>query len=95
LLELLQHRPGLNTGAILEHWRGREEARHLNKLAHWKPLAENLDLAAELHGLLEQIAQQATARRIGQLLDNEHQRPLDDDEKQELKNLLLARGPGP
>ncbi|NNG11767.1 MAG: DNA primase [Halobacteria archaeon] len=95
LLELLQRRPGLNTGAILEHWRGREEARHLNKLAHWKPLAENLDLAAELGGLLEQIAQQATARRIDQLLDNEHQRPLDDDEKQELKNLLLARGPGP
>ncbi|MDH3527500.1 MAG: DNA primase [Gammaproteobacteria bacterium] len=94
LLELLQHRPGLNTGAILEHWRGKEEARHLNKLAHWKPLAEDLDLAAELRGLLEQIAQQMTERRISQLLENEHQRPLDDEEKHELKKLLMARRAG-
>ncbi len=95
LVELLQRRPGLNTGAILEHWRGREEARHLNKLANWKPLVENLDLAAELNGLFAQVAQQVTERRISQLLENEHQRPLDDEEKQELKKLLLARAAGP
>ncbi|MDH3561132.1 MAG: DNA primase [Gammaproteobacteria bacterium] len=95
LLELLQRQPGLNTGAILEHWRGRDEARHLEKLAHWNPLAEDLDLAAELNGLLGQISRQVTERRISQLLENEQQKTLDDKEKQELKELLQARGSVP
>jgi DNA primase len=95
LVELLHRQPGLNTGAILEHWRGREEARHLNKLAHWTPLAEDLDLAAELHGLLGQITRLEAERRISQLLGYEHERPLNNVEKQELKSLLMARGAGP
>jgi DNA primase len=88
LLELLQRQPGLNTGAILEHWRGREEARHLNKLARWSPLRENLDLAAELRGHLHQISRQLDEMRIRQLLDERRQTTLNEYEKQELKELL-------
>jgi DNA primase len=91
LLELLQRQPGLNTGAILEHWRGREEARYLHKLAQWTPLTEKLDLAAEVCGHLNQIAHQVTERRIGELLHEERHRTLNDKEKQELKALLQSR----
>jgi DNA primase len=91
LLDLLQRQPGLKAGAILEHWRGRGEARHLHKLAQWTPLTDNLDLAAEFRGHLTQIAHQATEQRINDLLHEERHRPLNDMEKQELKKLLQAR----
>ena len=96
LFDLLQRQPGLNTGAILEHWRGREEARHLNKLARWTPLRANLDLAAELHGHLHQISRQLDEMRIRQLLDGQRRTTLNEYEKQELKELLQKnRAPGP
>jgi len=91
LLELLRRQPGLNTGAVLEHWRGREEARYLHKLAQWTPLTEKLDLAAEIRGHLSQIEHQAAEKRIGVLLHEERLRTLNDKEKQELKELLQSR----
>lgn len=93
LLDLLQRQPQLKTGAVLEHWRGREEARHLNKLAQWAPLLEDLNLAAELRGHLDQIVQLLTERRIRQLLDEESHISLDHIKKQELKELLQTRHP--
>ena len=93
LFELIQRQPELKTGAILEHWRGHDEARHLSKLAQWTPLLDNLDLAAELRGHLQQICQQLTEARIRQLLDEERHNRLNDDEKQELKSLLQNRPP--
>jgi len=94
LLDLLRRQPGLNTGAILEHWRDREDARHLNKLAQWTPLTEKLDLVAEIRGHLTLIAQQATERRIQELLQEGHRRLLNDMEKQELKELFQSRHRG-
>jgi DNA primase len=91
LLDLLQRQPGLNTGAILEHWRGREENRYLHKLAQWTPLTEKLDLAAEIRGHLTLIAHQATEKRINELLQEERKRSLNDLEKQELKELFQSR----
>ena len=91
LFELLQRQPGLKTGAILEHWRGREESRHLHKLAQWTPLTEKLDLEAEILGHLSQIAHQVTEKRISALLHEERHRTLNDEEKQELKALLQSR----
>jgi DNA primase len=91
LLELLRRQPSLNAGAILEHWRGREEARHLHKLAQWTPMADDLNLAAEFCGYLTQITHQATEQRIRELLSEGRHRSLNETEKQELKNLLQAR----
>jgi DNA primase len=93
LLELLQRQPGLNTGAVLEHWRGREESRYLHKLAQWTPLTENLDLAAEVRGHLNRITHRITEMRIGELLDAERHRTLNEVEKQELKALFQSRTP--
>ena len=91
LFDLLRRQPELNTGAILEHWRGREESRHLHKLAQWTPLTDKLDLEAEIRGHVSQIARQVTEKRISALLQEEHHRPLNNKEKQELKALLQSR----
>lgn len=93
LFELLKQQPGLNAGSILEHWRGRDEARHLGRLARWSPLADELDLAAELNGHLAQVARLLAEQRIGQLLEAEAKHHLNGSEKQELKELLQRRQP--
>jgi DNA primase len=94
LLEVLWQQPGLNTGALLERWRDRAEGRHLEKLAQWQPLVEDLDLAAELHGHIDRIQQQLREARITALLAAGRERSLDNEEKQELKELLQARATG-
>ena len=93
LFELLKRQPNLNAGSILEHWRGRDEARHLGRLARWSPLADELDLAAELNGHLAQVARLLAEQRIGLLLEAEAKRHLNNVEKQELKELLQRRQP--
>mgnify|MGYP001827266559 FL=1 len=94
LLELLWRQPELNTGALLEHWRDREESPHLQKLAQWQPLIEDLDLAAEFRGHIDRIQQLLVESRIGALLEIEQERLLNQEEKQELKGLLQARMAG-
>ena len=94
LLEVLWQQPGLNTGALLERWRDRAEGRHLEKLAQWQPLIEDLDLAAEFHGHIDRIQQQLREARITALLAAGRERSLDNQEKQELKELLQARAAG-
>ena len=94
LLELLWQQPKLNTGALLEHWRGRDEGRHLEKLAQWRPLIEDLDLAAEFRGHIDRIQQLLAETRISTLLDIERERLLNNEEKQELKSLLQLPGTG-
>lgn len=91
LVRLIQQQPELNTGAILEHWRGRDEARHLHKLAQWEPLSGSMDLATELHGIIEQIKQQLTDIRINYLSSKERESHLDSAEKQEYVELLAKR----
>ena len=94
LLEVLWQQPGLNTGALLERWRDRAEGRHLEKLAQWQPLVEDLDLAAEFHGHIDRIQQQLREARITALLAAGRERSLDNEEKQQLKKLLQARAAG-
>ena len=64
IVTLLHQQPELNTGAILEHWRDREEAQHLYKLAEWSPQYEGLELLPELHGCLKQLHRQHIDNKI-------------------------------
>ena len=96
IVTLLHQQPGLNTGAILEHWRDREEAPHLNKLAEWSPSHEGLELLPELHGCLKQLRRQHIDNKINYLNTLSRQRALDSSELDEYKSLQLllkeARG---
>jgi DNA primase len=89
VLELLQQQPELSTGALLEHWRGREEDRYLYQLARWAPPLENLDLLADLQGHLNEIQRQYIEKRIGFLNTEQGHRQLSSAEKQEYGELLI------
>ncbi len=89
VLDLLQQHPGLSTGAVLEHWREREESRFLSKLAHWNPPLDDLELVADLRGHLNEIQRQYIENRIDFLGAEQSQRPLSSAEKQEYGELLL------
>jgi len=69
LLELLQGTPQLSTAALLEHWRGREEERHLFTLAQRELLlnAEQDDLEKEFLGALLGLEQQMRRQRQQEL----------------------------
>jgi DNA primase len=83
LLELLQRKPLASTGAILEHWRDRDEARHLAKLAHWTPVSEELDLLPDLRHHLQRIYRQQLEQKITLLNKKEEKQPLSEDERRE------------
>jgi DNA primase len=83
LLELLQRQPLTSTGAILEHWRGREETRHLAKLASWTPVSEDLDLLPDLRHHLQRIYRQHLEQRIEILNKKEVNHRLSEDERRE------------
>jgi DNA primase len=83
LIELLQQQPLATTGAILEHWRGREEARHMAKLARWTPVSEDLDLLPDLQRHLQRIYRQHLEQRIAILNKKETNQVLSEDERRE------------
>jgi len=69
MLELLSGRPELTTAALLEHWRGRVEERHLFALAQKELLldAEQDDLENEFVGALRGLKQQMLKQRYQEL----------------------------
>ncbi|MGB5259143.1 MAG: DNA primase [Gammaproteobacteria bacterium] len=89
LLAQLQQHPGLNTGAILEHWRDREEGRFLHRLAEWSPGVETPELLPDLRGCLNEIQRQFIDLRINYLSEEERHRRLSDAERREYGNLLV------
>ncbi|MEN8206711.1 MAG: DNA primase [Pseudomonadota bacterium] len=89
IIELLQQQPGLNTASLLEHWRDREDGRNLTRLACWTPPLDDLELAADLQGNLNEIERQHIENRINFLDSEQKQRPLSAIEKQEYGKLLL------
>ena len=89
LLAMLREHPGLNTAAVLEHWRGREEGRFLHRLAAWTPGVEAPDLLPDLRGHLNEIQRQFIDMRINFLSEQEKQRRLSESERREYGNLLV------
>jgi len=88
LLDLLGKQPELNTAAILEHWRGREESRYLSRLASWTPELENPDLVHDLQGLITDIQRQHIEKRLEFLNQEQSRRKLSETEVREYGELL-------
>ncbi len=89
LLELLQTSPELNTAALLERWRDREEGRYLARLTQWKPPFEDQEsLEAEFQGAVARLEQQCTELRTEELLQRARSGVLGEKEKSELQRLL-------
>jgi DNA primase len=93
MLELLSHRPQLTTGGLLEHFRGTEAGRHLERLAQGDELlAPGADLAREFRDSLQRIASKAREERFRELQDLARQRELTPAETHEYGELCARIG---
>ena len=93
LIALIRERPGLTTGALLEHFIDREEAPALQKLAVQTLPGDPQLWRREWGDALAQLDQQTLRQRLGELQALQGEGGLSDDDKQELLALMqmLAR----
>ncbi len=91
LLELVEQRPDISTGALLEHFDGREEQVALNKLAAQSLPGDTASWTQELHDAVAQLERQLLQQRLEELQAKQRAQGLDDTDKYELRELLKAR----
>ncbi|WP_374247859.1 DNA primase [Thermomonas sp.] len=89
LVLLVRERPDIATGALLEHFEGRDELAALQKLAVLDLPGEEPDLRAEFLDAITQLERQVLQQRIEVLQQRFSE--LDAAEKRELLELLQAR----
>ncbi len=89
MLDLLRQRPHLSTAALLEHWRGSEQGKHLFALAQRDMLlsAEQDDLEREFSDTLARLTQVLRQQRLREL-GQKDLRELTEEEKIEWNQLL-------
>ena len=90
-IEICEKRPNLNTGSLLEYWRGQPEERHLAKLVGASLLADNHDLDQEFDDSIEALRRQANRQHCDELQQKLAESGLSALEKQELRQLLKQR----
>jgi DNA primase len=89
LISLVRARPDITTGALLEHFEGREEANALQKLAVHVLPGEAEQWKAVFLGAMDQLERQTLQQRREEL--QTRIATLTQDEKDELRALLQAR----
>ncbi|MFN3703799.1 DNA primase [Thermomonas sp.] len=90
LVLLVRERPDLTTGALLEHFEGRDELPALQKLAVLDLPGEEKYLRAEFVDAIGQLEKQVQQQRIEELQQLQREGRLDETDKQELRELLQA-----
>jgi DNA primase len=92
LLDFCRERAAITTGALLEHFAAREEAKPLQKLAMAEEfLGDDQAALVEFRGALIQLERQTRQQRLDDLLRQQAEQGLSSDEKDELRELLAAR----
>ena len=95
LLDAARSREDMTTAMLLEHFRDREEADALHKLALVEHAEGKLDLTAEFDDALVQLRRHAVTQRITDLTAAQASGTLDDAGKQELRELLASKVTAP
>jgi DNA primase len=91
LIAMARARPGIGTGAILEHFAGREEEAALQKLALVELPGDGSAWAEEFLDTLQQLDRQTRQQLIDELNDKLKAGALSQHESVELRELLGAR----
>ena len=91
LIGLCRTRTSLTTGALLEHFGEREEAKSLQKLAIVDFPGGESEARAEFVDAIAQLERQTTQQRLDDLSRKQAEGPLADEEKQELRALLAGK----
>ena len=90
LIALVSVRPDITTGALLEHFEGREEGAALQKLATHSLPGDPAIWRAEFADAIAQLNRQTLQQRIDELQDKQRGPGLDDADKAELRELLQS-----
>ncbi|WP_101926057.1 MULTISPECIES: DNA primase [Luteimonas] len=91
LIAVVSMRPDINSGMLLAHFDGREEAAALQKLAGQSLPGDEAIWQEELLDNIAQLNRQAEHQRIDELLGEQREGTLDALGKQELRDLLARR----
>ncbi len=91
LLTLIEQRPDISTGALLQHFEGREEQSALHTLAAQTLPGDEAMWTLELHDAVTQLEKQLLQQRLEELTAKQRQQGLDDTDRYELRELLKAR----
>ena len=94
LVEFLQSNPHLKCGSIIEHWKHREEVRHLVKLASQPVMIPDEGLEREFSDIIAKIVSSGHEQTLEGLLAKSRIRELSDDEKVLLQEVLANLGGG-
>jgi DNA primase len=91
LISLARARPGISTGALLEHFAGREEEAALHKLAMVELPGDGSSWAEEFLDALGQLDKQTRLQRIEELQQKPQRSAHENDELRELLGALATR----
>ena len=92
LITIWQQEPGLGHAALIERFRGQDEARQLQKLLTWSsPRLQDPRQAFE--DALNWVCRKTQSTRIQELIEKERETGLQEEEKQELRDLLHLKTP--
>ena len=91
LVMLVHARPDITTGGVLEHFADREEINALQKLASQDMPGEAALWQDEFADAMAQLNKQTLHQRIDELQAKQREIGLDDDDKVELRALLLKK----
>lgn len=91
LVALVHARPDITTGGVLEHFADREEIVALQKLASQDMPGETALWQNEFADAMGQLEKQMLHQRIDELQAKQREVGLDDDDKVELRALLLTK----
>ncbi|MDH5182853.1 MAG: DNA primase [Gammaproteobacteria bacterium] len=91
MVEMVQANPNINLAVLLEHWRGTEHEKALQKLVVEELLLDAEQLKNDFLGALQRLDQQRVAVRQEALLEKSRYGELSQEEKQELNRLLSGQ----
>jgi DNA primase len=88
LLALLNERPGISSGGILERFRGEPEESQVSALSAWDTLVPQDGAEAEFSDALKQFCKKRRDERLETLFSKEAQGGLSHEEREEMRRLL-------
>ncbi|HRN62499.1 MAG TPA: DNA primase [Luteimonas sp.] len=91
LIAVVSMRPDITTGALLEHFADREEGVALQKLASQSLPGDAPAWREEFLDAIVQLDRETLQQRVGELQEKQRSAGLDEDDKAELRELLLSR----
>lgn len=91
ILEYIAVNPKMNTGHLLEYWRGQKEFEPLSQLASWDHFIPEENRASELVDIIQFLQKQAVDNQVNQLIEKSRHNPLTEAERNHLQLLLKQR----